>query len=46
VASTLVAGLELARGDGIALDQDEAWTPILVTRRERTNPAGDADQAA
>ena len=34
VASTLVAGLELARDGALALDQDAAWTEIRVSRRE------------
>ncbi len=33
VASTLVAGLELARTGTLALDQDAAWTAIRVGRR-------------
>ena len=45
VASTLVAGLELARDGALALDQDAAWTDIRVSRRERhearpVEPAG------
>jgi segregation and condensation protein A len=35
VASTLVAGLELARDHALTLDQDADWTPIRVARRER-----------
>ncbi len=35
VASTLVAGLELARDHALTLDQDADWTPIRVVRRER-----------
>ena len=35
VASTLVAGLELARDHAVTLDQDADWTPIRVARRER-----------
>jgi len=34
VASTLFAGLELARNGALALDQDADWVPIRVTRRE------------
>jgi segregation and condensation protein A len=33
-ATTLVAGLELARNGGVALDQDAGWMSIRVTRRE------------
>jgi segregation and condensation protein A len=35
VASTLFAGLELARNGALMLDQDADWTPIRVSRRER-----------
>lgn len=38
VASTLVAGLELARNGGLALDQDTAWAPILVTATKHIPP--------
>jgi segregation and condensation protein A len=34
VASTLVAGLELARGGALRLGQQEPWAAILVTARE------------
>jgi segregation and condensation protein A len=34
VASTLVAGLELARDGALALDQDAAWTEIRINRRD------------
>jgi segregation and condensation protein A len=33
LASTLVAGLEMARGGGIELRQEEAFGPILLRRR-------------
>lgn len=33
LASTLVAGLELARDDVLTLEQDSAWAAIRVTRR-------------
>jgi segregation and condensation protein A len=33
LASTLVAGLEMARGGGIEIRQDEAFGPIMVRRR-------------
>lgn len=53
VASTLVAGLELARDGALALDQDAAWADIRVSRRgdrdagpvETAGPAGSAPQA-
>ena len=35
VASTLFAGLELARNGALTLEQDADWTPIRVSRRER-----------
>ena len=35
VASTLIAGLERARDGALALDQAEAWKPILVRRVDR-----------
>ena len=34
VASTLVAGLELARDGALTLDQGAAWAPIRVSRRD------------
>jgi segregation and condensation protein A len=34
VASTLVAGLELARDGAVTLAQDAAWMPIRVSRRD------------
>ena len=33
LASTLVAGLEMARGGGIELRQEAAFGPIMVRRR-------------
>ena len=41
LASTLVAGLELARTGALALDQDADWMPIQVTRREAGEPVPD-----
>jgi segregation and condensation protein A len=41
VASTLVAGLELARDGTLALEQAAAWTPIQV-RHRGDRPAGEA----
>lgn len=41
VASTLVAGLELARHGALALEQEAAWTPIQVRSREDRS-AGEA----
>jgi segregation and condensation protein A len=35
VASTLIAGLELARGGALSLEQDGDWKPIRVSRCER-----------
>ena len=34
VASTLIAGLELARDGQLSLDQDETWRPIYVGRSD------------
>jgi segregation and condensation protein A len=34
VASTLVAGLELARDGALALEQDVAWSPIRIRQRQ------------
>jgi segregation and condensation protein A len=34
VASTLVAGLELARDGALALEQDAAWSPIRIRQRQ------------
>ena len=34
LSSTLIAGLELARDGVLALDQDAAWTPVRVSRRD------------
>ncbi len=45
VASTLVAGLELARDGALALDQDAAWTPIRVSRRACHHAAGRTETA-
>ena len=42
VASTLVAGLELARTGALALDQDAAWTAIRVGRRHDHRDAATA----
>jgi len=33
VAATFVAGLELARGGALAMDQDAPWQPVQVQRR-------------
>jgi segregation and condensation protein A len=44
VASTLVAGLELARDGPLALEQDEPWADIRVSRR-RDHDAGPAGTA-
>ena len=42
IASTLVAGLELARAGTVALDQDAAWTAIRVGRRHEQQHAATA----
>ena len=39
VASTLLAGLELARAGTVALDQEASWMPIQVQRCEPVNGA-------
>jgi chromatin segregation and condensation protein Rec8/ScpA/Scc1 (kleisin family) len=36
VSSTLIASLELARDGALALDQNAAWRPIRVMRRDTT----------
>ena len=41
VASTLFAGLELARNGALVLDQDADWMPIRVTRRDNGESAAD-----
>jgi segregation and condensation protein A len=33
LASTLIAGLEMARGGGIELHQEAAFSPIMIRRR-------------
>jgi segregation and condensation protein A len=40
VASTLLAGLELARDGVVTLDQQAAWTPIEVARRDDHDALG------
>ncbi|MFN0115526.1 MAG: segregation and condensation protein A [Paracoccaceae bacterium] len=39
LASTLVAGLEMARGGGIEMEQDQAFGPIRIRRRAEENAA-------
>jgi segregation and condensation protein A len=34
LSSTLIAGLELARDGVLALEQEAAWTPVRVKRRD------------
>ncbi len=48
LASTLVAGLELARGGALTLDQDGAWTPVRVHRPDGARPGelGGAERVA
>ena len=41
LASTLVAGLEMARGGGIEIRQEEAFGPIHVRRRPEEGGADD-----
>ena len=43
LASTLVAGLELARDGRLRLDQAEAWQTILVSRQADEGSRADAD---
>jgi hypothetical protein len=38
-ASTLFAGLELARNGALTLHQDADWSPIRISRRERGGSA-------
>ncbi|NKC34448.1 segregation and condensation protein A [Falsiroseomonas selenitidurans] len=45
LASTLIAGLELARGGGLDLRQDRAFGPILLRRAEPQAEAGDVRAA-
>ncbi len=45
LASTLVAGLEMARGGALELRQDRAFGPILLRRAERIGERGDARAA-
>jgi segregation and condensation protein A len=40
LASTLIAGLEMARGGGIELQQEAAFGPIMIRRRAEE---GDSD---
>jgi segregation and condensation protein A len=47
LASTLIAGLELARDGALGLDQEADWTPIRVTSRVNEEPpAGEATTPA
>jgi segregation and condensation protein A len=43
VASTLIAVLERARDGALSLDQESAWRPIRITRRD-DNPPADATE--
>ena len=45
LASTLIAGLEMARGGGVELRQDRAFGPILVRRRAAATEVGEGAQA-
>ncbi|UFN50733.1 segregation/condensation protein A [Roseomonas sp. OT10] len=42
LASTLIAGLELARGGGVELRQEEPFGPILLRPGEGPEPGGEA----
>ncbi len=44
VASTLLAGLDLARQGALTVEQEALWAPIAIYRRDRT--AADQDAAA
>ena len=45
VASTLVTGLELARGGGLLLTQEEDWGEVFVAVANREQAADNADRA-
>ena len=45
LASTLVAGLEMARGGALELRQERAFGPILLRRAERAEEVGDVRAA-
>ena len=45
LASTLVAGLEMARGGGLELRQERPFGPIMLRRAERVEEAGDVRAA-
>jgi len=45
LASTLVAGLEMARGGSLELRQERAFGPILLRRAERVEEIGDVRAA-
>ncbi|WP_368415473.1 ScpA family protein [Falsiroseomonas sp.] len=45
LASTLVAGLEMARGGGLELRQERAFGPIMLRRAEPVEEAGDVRAA-
>ena len=45
LASTLVAGLEMARGGGLELRQERAFGPIMLRRAERVEEVGDVRAA-
>ena len=45
LASTLVAGLEMARGGGLELRQERPFGPIMLRRAERVEEVGDVRAA-
>ena len=45
LASTLIAGLEMARGGALELRQERAFGPIMLRRAERVEEAGDVRAA-
>jgi segregation and condensation protein A len=45
LASTLVAGLEMARGGALELRQERAFGPIMLRRAERVEEIGDVRAA-
>jgi segregation and condensation protein A len=45
LASTLIAGLEMARGGMVELRQDRAFGPILLRRAEAVEELGDVRAA-
>jgi segregation and condensation protein A len=46
LASTLIAGLELARDGALGLEQQADWTPIHLTRRVNGDAVADDSASA